>query len=228
MQLSEKTIAILKNFAAINPNLVFKAGNQVKTISVAKNILATATITETIPQEFGIYDLNEFLNVLGLYDSPTLEFTNDKSVKIKDASESGTYFFSDVSNLTTPSKDITMPPCEIQFNMTEVMLGKLRRAASTLGVTEVAVCGDAGSGGITIKVSDTKSATSNTFEFNVPHTDVVRPDNEFQMIFNIANFKFAPGDYRANLSSRLISNFKHANGDLEYWVALEKSSTFNV
>ena len=47
MQLSESTLSVLKNFSTINPNLVFKQGNQIKTISVAKNILATATITET-------------------------------------------------------------------------------------------------------------------------------------------------------------------------------------
>lgn len=227
MQLSENTISVLKNFSSINPNLVFKEGNQVKTISVAKNILATATITETIPKEFGIYDLNEFLSVVGLFDTPELVFT-DSSVKIKDGGQSVNYFFSALENLTTPSKDITMPKCEIEFNLTESDLNKLRKAAATLGVSEVAVCGDEGGSGITIKVSDTKNATSNSFELNISSGDVVRPANSFQMVFNIGNFKFAAGDYRAKLSSKLISNFKNTNNNIEYWVALEKSSVFNA
>lgn len=227
MQLSENTISVLKNFSSINPNLVFKEGNQVKTISVAKNILATATITETIPKEFGIYDLNEFLSVVGLFDTPELVFT-DSSVKIKDGGQSVNYFFSALENLTTPSKDITMPNCEIEFTMTESDLNKLRKAAATLGVSEVAVCGDEGGSGIVIKVSDTKNATSNTFELNISSGDVVRPSNAFQMVFNIGNFKFAAGDYRAKLSSKLISNFKNTNNNIEYWVALEKSSVFNA
>lgn len=227
MQLSENTVAVLKNFSSINPNLVFKAGNQVKTISVAKNILASATITETIPQEFGIYDLNEFLSVVGLFDNPELVFT-ESSVKIREDGQSVNYYFSALENLTSPSKDITMPKCEIEFTMTESDLNRLRKAAATLGVSEVAVCGDEGGTGITIKVSDTKNATSNSFELNISSGDVVRPSNPFSMIFNIGNFKFAAGDYRASLSSKLISNFKNTNGNIEYWVALEKSSVFNA
>lgn len=227
MQLSENTVAVLKNFSSINPNLVFKAGNKVKTISVAKNILASATIAETIPQEFGIYDLNEFLSVVGLFDTPELLFT-ESSVKIRDGGQSVNYYFSALENLTSPTKDITMPKCEIEFTLTEADLNKLRKAAATLGVSEVAVCGEEGETGITIKVSDTKNATSNSFELNISSGDVVRPTNAFSMIFNIGNFKFANGDYRASLSSKLISNFKNVNGNIEYWVALEKSSVFNA
>ena len=227
MQLSDNTLSVLKNFSSINPNLVFKQGNQLKTISVAKNILAAATISETIPQDFGIYDLNEFLSVVGLFDSPSLIFT-DKSVKIKEGEQTLNYYFSPLENLTSPSKDITMPQCEIEFTLTDSDLSKLRRAASTLGVSEVSVCNGESGSGIVVKVSDTKSATSNTFELYINSGDVVRPDHQFQMVFTIGNFKFAQGDYRVKLSSKLISNFKHVGGDLEYWVALEKSSVFNA
>ena len=37
--LSEDTINVLKNFATINPNLVFTPGQKVKTISEAKTII---------------------------------------------------------------------------------------------------------------------------------------------------------------------------------------------
>jgi gp45 sliding clamp, C terminal len=226
MQLSENTISVLKNFSSINPNLVFRQGNQVKTISVAKNILATATIAETIPKEFGVYDLNEFLSVIGLFEDPNLSF-GDSSVKITDGRQSVNYWFSALENLTTPSKDITMPKCEIEFTLTEVDLNKLRKAAATLGVSEVMVCGDEGGDDLTVKVSDTKNSTSNTFQLNISG-DVRRPSSTFQMVFNIGNFKFASGDYRVGLSSKLISNFKNTSTQIEYWVALEKSSVFNA
>jgi len=71
MELSDRTLSVLKNFANINSNIVFREGNDLKTISVAKNILAKATLDEAVPQEFGIYDLNEFLNVLSLVENPT-------------------------------------------------------------------------------------------------------------------------------------------------------------
>ena len=39
MRLSEQTVSLLKNFAGINQNIQFKAGNKLKTISAQKNIL---------------------------------------------------------------------------------------------------------------------------------------------------------------------------------------------
>jgi|TARA_B110000971_G_scaffold30520_1_gene27723 hypothetical protein len=230
MQLSENTFGILKNFSGINPNLVFKQGNQLKTISVAKNILATATITETIPQEFGIYDLNEFLSVVGMFDTPNLEFMNSSTMKVRDTSgtQSINYFFSDVTNLTAPSKDITMPVCEIEFDLSEVQLNALRKAAATLGVSDVVVSkNDAGE--VAMKVTDTKNPTSNSFELELgTAANAVVNASDFQMVFTIGNFKFASGDYRVKLSSKLISHFKNKKTPIEYWVALEKSSTFTA
>ena len=40
------TLSILKNFSSINQSILFKEGNKLRTISVMKNILAEATVTE--------------------------------------------------------------------------------------------------------------------------------------------------------------------------------------
>ena len=66
MKLSDNTVALLKNFAGINNSILVKKGNRLRTISVAKNILAEADITEEFPRDFAIYDLNQFLNGLSL------------------------------------------------------------------------------------------------------------------------------------------------------------------
>ena len=54
MNLSNDTLNVLKNFATINPNLVFKPGQKLKTISESKTILASAEIVEDFPTEFAI------------------------------------------------------------------------------------------------------------------------------------------------------------------------------
>ena len=64
MNVSDNTLGILKNFAGINKSILVKEGNQLRTISVMKNILAEAQIPEDFPRQFGIYDLNQFLNGL--------------------------------------------------------------------------------------------------------------------------------------------------------------------
>ena len=85
MQLNENTLTVLKNFAGINPNIVIESGNVLKTITEAKNVLAQAKLDQEFPSSMGIYDLNEFLAVLGLVDSPTLDFTDDYVI-VNDAS----------------------------------------------------------------------------------------------------------------------------------------------
>ena len=83
MKLSDKTLTILKNFAGINNSILVKEGTNLRTISVAKNILAEAEIKEEFPREFGIYDLNQFLNGLSLHQDPDLDFTKDTYLDIK-------------------------------------------------------------------------------------------------------------------------------------------------
>ena len=165
-----------------------------------------------------------------MFDTPNLDFVNASAMKVRDPSgtQSINYFFSDVSNLTTPSKDITMPPCEVEFDLTDSQLNTLRKAASTLGVSDVVVAkNDAGD--IVIKVTDTKNPTSNSFELELgTAANAVVNASDFQMVFTIGNFKFTSGDYRVKLSSKLISHFKNKTTPIEYWVALEKSSTFTA
>ena len=76
MKLSDSTLAVLKNFAGINNSILVKKGNQLRTISVAKNILAEAEIPEDFPRDVAIYDLNQFLNGLSLHQDPCLLYTS--------------------------------------------------------------------------------------------------------------------------------------------------------
>ena len=46
MQLNDETLAVLKNFASIQPNVVLNEGNVVKTIAEAKNVMAVATLEQ--------------------------------------------------------------------------------------------------------------------------------------------------------------------------------------
>lgn len=219
MNLSSETLSVLKNFSAINSNIVIRPGQTLKTMSEAKNIMASANVQETFPNEFGIYDLNEFLSVVGMFDNPTLNFDSDmKFVSIVDGKRSVKYFFSDTSILTTPSKDITMPPCELKFNLSADDLSALRKAASALGVSDVVVSNNSAT------VTDVKDSTSNSFSVDLDVTS--DPGEPYSFVFNINNFKLLTGDYEVQVSSKLISHFKNQDTNVEYYIALEKSSTF--
>ena len=103
MKLSESTVNLLKNFSSINQSILFKEGNKLRSISVMKNILAEATISEEFPKDFGIYDLNQFLNGLSLHNSPELDFENNQFVVIKEGKMRSKYFFADASVIVSLS-----------------------------------------------------------------------------------------------------------------------------
>ena len=102
MNLSSDTLIILKNFASINQSIFVKEGNVLKTMSVMKNVLAEATVQEEFPKNFAIYDLNQFLNGIGLHDNPELDFSNDSYLTIREGKRKVKYFFADPSVIVSP------------------------------------------------------------------------------------------------------------------------------
>ena len=231
MNLSNDTLNVLKNFASINPNIVFQPGQQLKTISESKTIMARADIVEDMPKEFGIYDLNEFLSVFNLIENPVLNF-EDKSVLVS-TQEGGTqlsnmqkvrYYFSETDILTSPTKDIQMPNAEVGVNLSEDILNQIRKAAAVLGHTELSLVGE--NGLVTASVVDTKDSTSNSYTIELDKDNACK--NDFEFIVSIPNLKLLPGDYFVSISSKLISNWTNSNYPIEYFIALEKNSTFNV
>jgi len=222
MELTDNTLSVLKNFSGINQNLLIREGNTIKTISEAKNILAAATVTESFPQSFGIYDLNEFIGVIGLVKEPSLKF-DDESVTVSDASGRSNvkYFFSPEETLTTPQKDINMPDAEVKFTLDAHTLNLIKRAASTLGHDEVSVT--AKNGTLSLSVVENQNSTSNAFSIDV---DGEFTNENFNFIMSISNLKMIPGDYQVEMSSKFISRFTHKEMNVQYWIALEKTSTF--
>jgi hypothetical protein len=218
MKLSKETVGLIKNFAGINSNLLLKSGNKLATISAQKNVMADAVVTETFP-DFGIYDLNEFLGAMSLFEDPELTF-NDKWVTIEQGGNSIKYFAADASVLTAPQKAITFPEAEIEFPMSANMLSMIQRTASVLRASDVSIVGDGST--IAVVVGDKKNATGNSYNSAVGATE-----KKFKVNLKVENLKMIPGDYQVSISSKKISRFKGA-GDLVYYVAVEADSTFEV
>lgn len=228
MELTESTLTILKNYAGINSNLVVHEGNSLSTVAEAKNIFAQCTVSEKFPRTFGIYDLNEFLGVLGLVDKPRLTFKEDYVI-VNDSSgrSSVKYYFSDPDMLTHSSKSVVMPDDpEVSFELDTDTLSRIKRAAAALGHTEVAISGKAGESIIELTVLDSKNATSNIYTIDLAAS---YPDVNFTFYITIANLKMIPGNYQVNITSRgnkKIAQFVNTENNVTYYIAPEKSSTY--
>ena len=140
MKLSDKTLTLLKNFSSINQSILFKKGSSLKTISVMKNILAEATIEEDLPTDFGIYDLNQFLNGLGLHQNPDLDFENEGHVVIREGRSRTKYFFADPNVIVTPpDKEIALVSEDVSFELSTSQLDKLLKAAAIYQLPDLEV-----------------------------------------------------------------------------------------
>ena len=220
MKLSDKTISVLKNFSSINQSILFKEGSKLRTISVMKNILAEATISEEFMKDFGIYDLNQFLNGLSLHQSPELDFQNDGYVVIREGRSRSKYFFADPNVIVTPpEKAIQLPSEDVQFELSTDQLDKLLKASAVYQLPDLSAIGEAGV--VKLVVRDKKNDTSNDYAVVVGETD-----KEFSFNFKVENIKVLPGTYEVVVSQKLLSRFTSKNHDLTYYIALEPDSTF--
>ncbi len=221
MQLSDKTLNLLKNFAGINQSILFKQGKTIRTISVMKNILAEVNIDEEFERDFGIYNLNEFLNAMSLYQDPQLDFKNESYVCIREGKTRSKYFFADPAVIVTPpDKSITLPSEDVGFELNTQQLDKLLKAAAVYGVPDLSVIGE--NGVVKIVVRDKKNNTSNDYAVVVGETSA-----SFCLNFKVENIKILPGSYNVTISSKLLSRFVSEDKNLVYYIALEPDSTYD-
>ena len=222
MKLSDNTLTLLKNFAGINQSILVKQGNKLRTISIAKNILAEAEITEDFPREFAVYDLNQFLNGLSLHQDPDLDFTEDSYITIREGKRRVKYFYADPNVIISPpEKEIKLPSEDVCFQLETGSLEKLVNAAGVYQLPDISAIGDAGV--IRLVVRDKKNDTSNEYSIVVGETD-----EQFTFNFKVENIsKIVSGAYNVVVSRKLLSQFTNTKHNLSYWIALEPDSTFN-
>ena len=225
MKLSNETVTVLKNFSTINQNLVIKSGNSISTMSAMKNIVAKARVQETFAQEFAIYDLNEFLAALSLFDNPDLDFQEDFVVISNGAHLK--YWYSDPSVVTTPMKEVTMPESEVSFTLESNMISDVQKAAAVIGAPDMVL--EAMSTGIAVlKVTDKKNKTANDYAVKVDVNNEDGKDVPYKFWFKVENLKLLPGTYNVAVSSKNISHFVNTKVDVDYFIALEPESKYDA
>jgi hypothetical protein len=222
MKLNNKTIDILRNFGMIQPNLVVESGSTISTLAEAKHIMAEAQIDETFDSGFGIYDLNEFLSAHSLLEGPELDFA-ESHVILKSGNAKVKYHFADTEILTKKTQAIQMPPADLSFTFTEANINNIRKAASSLNLDSPTLSLIVEDGNIVARVLCTQNPSSNSYSLVIGKYD--GDDTEADYRFNIDNLKLISGDYSVDITNKLISNWKHETVSVQYWIALDKTST---
>jgi|ETNmetMinimDraft_26_1059896.scaffolds.fasta_scaffold04758_7 hypothetical protein len=223
MKITRATFDILKNFSTINGSILVKEGNSLATISTSKNILAQAEVSETFENEFGIYDLGEFLRVVGdeSFEGAEYEFGEKSMVLTKDRAMCRYYYADTTTIVSPPDKTMNMPDADISFDLSLEDFGAVTNMANVLGKPDLALV-STGDGKIKLSVLDKKEPTTNTFDLEVGNGT----NCKFEMYFRTENLKVLRGNYTVTISAEGISHFTNNDIQLEYWIALEPDSKF--
>jgi hypothetical protein len=222
MKLSNTTLNVLKNFAGINSGIEFKRGNKISTISSTKTILAKATLTDEFPQDFCIYDLNQFLSVHSLNKDTELHFETNNVIFKSGRSKTEYRMTAKTMIVSPPEKELKLPTIDAQFNLKEEDLSQALKNASVLQAPHISFQSDGSK--IFVSVFDAKDDSSHTNSIEIGDS----VDNKkFKCVFLTENFKMIMGTYDVEISSQGLASFKNSNGTMEYWIAIEsKDSKF--
>lgn len=221
MFLSADTINILKNFSTINQSILIKEGSKLRSMSVMKNILVEAEISESFNRDIAIYDLSQFLNCLSLIPGADLQL-NETSITIASDKNSIDYRYSDPSVVTSPpDKELKLPSEDVCVVLTEENLESVKKAAAVLQIPDVSIVGDGEK--IFLTVRDKKNSGSNSFCIEVGETADV-----FQFNMKVENLKLIAGDYDVIISSKNLSKFTHHSRPYVAFIAMEPDSNYEA
>ena len=216
MKLSKRTLAILKNFSSINQSIVIKPGNKLETISNVKDTFAKTESEETFDKQVAIYDLNEFLGVVSLFEDPDFDF-GDKSVTISEGKTSQTYFYADTSVITTPpEKGVNLPSVEVTASLTKEQLSKLVRSAAVNNASDLTFTNGS------VVVHDKTVPNSNKFEIS----DVASTTGTYELSVKVEKLKMVSDDYQVNICAKGLAHFKGDQG-IEYFIALQPNGSYS-
>ncbi len=225
MKLSEKTVKILKNFSSINQSMLFRAGTTIRTKSALDTIAAQAAVEESFPFEFGVYDLNQFLSVVSLFEDPDFDF-QEQHVTISSGESSSNYYYTDKEMIVAP-KDIT-PDFQkaLSFNLTEGDVKSLVQAANVMQLPNIIIESEPDKKEIVITARDSKNPTSNNFTKKVGEA---MASVSFKYVLLVENIKLLPHSYDVSIISdpAMIVEFSSKYDKIKYWAPVEQGSKFD-
>ncbi len=219
MKLSNETLAVLKNFSAINQGIQFKKGTKLTTVSAGKTVLAQATLKDEFPQDFCVYDLNQFLSVHSLHKDSELSF-DDSNVIFKSGRSSTKYRKTAKEMIVIPpEKEISLPSVDVSFTLTEEDYANIMKVASVLSSPHIAV--ESNGEAVQLAAFDALDDSAHTNSIQVGQGD----GKKYKIVFKTENIKLIPGSYSIEISFKGIGHFKNNKDDIQYWIAFEAKET---
>lgn len=214
MKLTERTVAILKNFSTINNGLVIKKGNKQQTVSLTRDILAEAVLDQKFPRDVPIYDLNGFLSLLSTFDETgeaEIEF-KDSFMNVKSGARRLKYFYASTDVIFSPPEGLDLGAPTQRFTLPIDDL-KLVQKMAAFGMGDMSIVSDGDK--IDISVSNNDNSSSN--ELSIAVDEQI---DQCNVVFDVGLMKVIQQEYSVGVAENSI-HLKNAEGDTQYWIVVE-------
>ena len=221
MKFSKGTLAVLKNFAAINPSILIKPGDIISTVSPLDTILTRAKVADTFEDEFAIYDLAKFLGTMSLFKETPEITIGTGQLNIKLGKQRAKYTLAEPSMIRAKNayKTITIKEKIAELQLKED-LNTIVKASGTMQLPDCVFSSDGQK--LFCCLSDSHNPTSDIFEVEVDGST----SKEFEIKIKVENFKLMDGiEYVINIPDNkrvLHFNGKNEEVELDYWFAAEQ------
>lgn len=225
--MKSETINILKSFSNINKSIKIRKGNEISIFSSVHSQLAVAQIDDTFDREFSIYDLNQWLATISLFDNPVFKY-EDRYMTISNESGgiSAKYRYSNdivTSDQPLPSK-LPNSPTIFSFTFTNEQLQKTIKASSILSselicITPTSV--KAFSRNKDNESSDNEYITQ-TDSSTVEVIDEYSPLAKNGVCISVNSLKVIPNEYKVSVKEKMVV-FESIDGKLKYVIGIAKN-----
>jgi len=229
MQLSRRTLKIMKNFSIINPNLYIKKNtSRIETISAMKNVLSETFIDEKFKHDICIYDLPRFLKLINSLSNPDIVKVDEHYIHIKSDDYFVKYKMSPESHIIRKMKDVNFPKNNnYSFELPKEVFIKMNKISESCDLNDLLIQAD----GKTMKmiIFDKNNEGDSVIEY-----DIGKTKDRFSAFFKVYNVcQLLPVDYKVTVAQSskkhrgVISRFIDDVNMIQSYIALEPESVFN-
>lgn len=212
----QSTLEILKNFAGINPSILIREGNVLRTVNAERTVFANAQVEDTFPREFGVYDLTQLLSAWSLINEPKVSYEEDHILLTKDDGTEIKLFYASPRHIkSAPNKELNLPKTIMRFNLKKVSLLEMLKASAILKLTNLYITNND-------VICRNPDGTGN--EYRCPINDFDLADDapeDGEYVIDINSIRLIPDDYEVNVTPIAI-HFKAKSRTLEYFVLLNQ------
>jgi hypothetical protein len=219
--LADRTLEVLKNFAALNPGLVVEGGNIIRTVlERTKTVQARVTVPQSFPVPFALYDIRRFLAAVSVFTAPKVIF-NRGTVTIEETEGEKlrlTYPLTTPDCVEHPKRDPKIDPT-FAFPMPRDRFKLFARLGAALNLPHV-----------TLIAGEDRKIYLGAVDAVMPGKaqlggQVLVAENApraFRLVWAAEDWaKMLPGDYQVGIELQkdgAIAQFVGSGGEVNYWI----------